>query len=73
MAKKLQLSYKEIEERLKVFKNGSIRPEEVGYTLLSAFGKGDGEIKRMREGKGVIKTFTEGLLINVSSTKYNCL
>lgn len=63
MAKKLQLSYKEIEERLKVFKNGSIRPEEVGYTLLSAFGKGDGEIKRMREGKGVIKTFTEGLLI----------
>ena len=63
MAKKLQLSYKEIEERLKVFKNGSIRPEEVGYTLLSAFGKGDGEIKRMREGKGVIKTFTDGLLI----------
>lgn len=63
MAKKLQLSYKEIEERLKVFKNGNIRPEEVGYTLLSAFGKGDGEIKRMREGKGIIKTFTDGLLI----------
>ena len=47
MAKKLQLSYKEIEERLKVFKNGSIRPEESMITEDAGFDK----IHTLKEGE----------------------
>lgn len=62
MAKKLQLTYKEIEDRLRVFRDEPFRKEDIGYTLLWAFGKPEREIDRFREGKGVIKTF-DGLLI----------
>lgn len=62
MAKKIQLSYKEIEERLQSLKTGVLPADEIGYCLLSAFGKGEREIARFREGKGVISTF-DGLLI----------
>lgn len=62
MAKKIQLSYKEIEDRLRVLKEKSFAPEEIGFRLLYAFGKGEREIERMKEGKGIISTF-EGLLI----------
>lgn len=62
MAKKLQLTYKEIEDRLRVFRNEPFRKEDIGYLLLWAFGKPEREIERYKEGKGVIKTF-DGLLI----------
>lgn len=63
MAKKLQLSYKEIEERLKTLKDNPCSADEVGYRLLYAFGKTEREIERYKEGKGIIKTFSEGLLV----------
>lgn len=62
MAKKLQLGYKDIEERLKAFKKKVPSADEVGYRILYAFGKGERDIKRYKEGKGVLKTF-DGLLI----------
>lgn len=62
MAKKIQLSYKEIEDRLSSLKQESVSAEEIGYCILSAFGKGDSEIRRYKEGKGIISTF-KGLLI----------
>ena len=62
MAKKIQLSYKEIEDRLRVLKEKSFAPEEIGFRLLYAFGKGEREIERMKEGRGIITTFN-GLLI----------
>lgn len=63
MAKKTQLSYKEIEERLRQLKEHTLPADEIGYSLLYAFGKGERDIARMREGKGIIKTFEPGLLI----------
>lgn len=62
MAKKLQLGYKEIEERLQVFKSNAVFPEEIGYQILYAFGKSEREIERYKDGKGILKTF-DGLLI----------
>lgn len=63
MAKKLQLSYKEIEERLRTLKDNPCSADEVGYRLLYAFGKTERDIERYKEGKGIIKTFSEGLLV----------
>lgn len=63
MAKKIQLSYKEIEERLRRLKDNPVVAEEVGYSILYAFGKGEGDIRRYREGKGVITKFEDGLLL----------
>ena len=62
MAKKIQLGYKEIEDRLQSLKRTSLPADEVGYQLLYAFGKSERDIQRYREGKGVLKTF-DGLLI----------
>ena len=62
MAKKQQLGYKEIEERLKVIRDNQIPTEEIGYHILYSFGKGERDIARYKEGKGILKTF-EGLLI----------
>ncbi len=62
MAKKVQLSYKEIEERLRILKDNTVDKNELGHQLLYAFGKPESELKRYREGKGVIKTF-DGLLV----------
>lgn len=62
MAKKLQLSYKDIESKLEVFKNQVVPASEVGYEILKAFGKSDRDIERYKEGKGILKTF-DGLLI----------
>ena len=39
MAKKLQLGYREIEERLQVFHDGRVPASEVGERLLFSFGK----------------------------------
>ncbi|MBQ9665084.1 MAG: class I SAM-dependent DNA methyltransferase [Bacteroidaceae bacterium] len=63
MAKKLQLGYREIEERLQVFHDSRVPASEVGYRLLFSFGKSERDIARYREGKGIMKTFTDGLLI----------
>ncbi len=63
MAKKIQLSYKEIEERLRGLKDNPVVAEEVGYSILYAFGKGEGDIRRYREGKGIITKFEDGLLL----------
>ena len=62
MAKKLQLGYREIEQRLADSFSGSVNPAEVGYKLLYSFGKSERDIERYKEGKGVLKTF-DGLLI----------
>lgn len=62
MAKKNQLGYKEIEERLLLLNNKSLPANEIGYQLLYAFGKSERDIQRYKEGKGVLKTF-DGLLI----------
>lgn len=62
MAKKLQLSYKDIESHLEVFNNRNVPATEVGYEILKAFGKSARDIERYKEGKGVLKTF-DGLLI----------
>ena len=63
MAKKLQLGYREIEERLQVFHDGRVPASEVGERLLFSFGKSERDIARYREGKGTLKTFSAGLLI----------
>lgn len=62
MAKKQQLGYKEIEERLKALKETQVPANEVGYQILYSFGKGERDIARYKEGKGILKTF-DGLLI----------
>ena len=63
MAKKLQLGYREIEQRLAdSFSINGVNSAEVGYKLLYSFGKSERDIERYKEGKGVLKTF-DGLLI----------
>lgn len=62
MAKKTQLGYQEIEKRLKYFKEQKVASDEVAYRLLFCFGKSDAEIRRWKEGKGIVKSF-DGLLI----------
>ena len=62
MAKKLQLGYREIEERLYAFKSKSFFACDIGYQLLYAFGKSEREIERYKEGKGVLTSFN-GLLV----------
>lgn len=62
MAKKLNLSYQDIENSLKTLKVRGVQPSDVGYTILQAFGKSDADIRRYREGKGVLASF-EGLLV----------
>ena len=63
MAKKIQLGYREIEERLQVFHDGRVPACEVGYRLLFSFGKSERDIMRYKEGKSIMKTFSDGLLI----------
>ena len=62
MAKKLQLGYREIEQRLADSFSSRVNPAEVGYQLLYSFGKSERDIERYKEGKGVMKNF-DGLLI----------
>ena len=62
MAKKIQLGYKDIESRLAALKTREVKPADVGYEILMAFGKSEKDVSRYREGKGVLKTFN-GLLI----------
>ena len=62
MAKKLQLGYREIEQRLADSFSNGVNPAEVGYQLLYSFGKSERDIERYKEGKGILKTF-DGLLI----------
>lgn len=62
MAKKQNLSYQEIETSLEIFKEQRIPASDVGYFLLKSFGKSDADIRRYREGKGVLN-FYGGLLI----------
>ncbi len=62
MAKKIQLGYKDIESRLAALKTREVKPADVGYEILMAFGKSEKDVSRYREGKGVLRTFN-GLLI----------
>lgn len=62
MAKKQYLSYQDIEASLEIFKEQQIPACEVGFCVLKAFGKSDADIRRYREGKGVLTTYS-GLLI----------
>ena len=63
MAKKTQLGYREIEERLtEAFVESYTPADEVGYELLYSFGKSERDIERYKEGKGILKSF-DGLLI----------
>lgn len=62
MAKKIQLGYREIELRLADKFGNVCDAHEVGYALLYSFGKGERDIERYKEGKGILKNF-DGLLI----------
>ena len=62
MAKKQNLSYQDIESALTVFKEKDVVAVEVGYEILKAFGKGEADIRRYRDGKGVLARY-DGLLI----------
>lgn len=62
MAKKQNLSYQDIESALTVFKEKNVVAGEVGYEILKAFGKGEADIRRYRDGKGVLARY-DGLLI----------
>ena len=62
MAKKRQLGYREIEERLHALKTESFWACDIGYQILYAFGKSEREIERFKEGKDVLRYF-DGLLI----------
>lgn len=46
-----------------MFRNGRVPASEVGEQLLFSFGKSERDIARYREGKGILRTFTDGLLI----------
>ena len=46
MAKKQQLGYKEIESNLALWKTTTPEAAEVGYAILTAFGKSERDIKR---------------------------
>ena len=62
MAKKQNLSYQDIETSLEIFIKQSVLASDVGFTLLKAFGKSDADIRRYKEGKGVLASY-DGLLI----------
>lgn len=62
MAKKQNLSYQDIEKSLTVFRDRCVAADEVGYEILKAFGKSDADIRRYRDGKGVLARY-DGLLI----------
>lgn len=63
MAKKMQLGYREIEARLSITPVSKTEGNMgIAYWLLHSFGKGERDIERYKEGKGVLKTFN-GLLI----------
>ena len=62
MARKQNLSYRDIETALKELKTYDVPASEVGYKILKAFGKSDADIRRYREGKGILSTYN-GLLI----------
>ncbi|MBQ8867701.1 MAG: hypothetical protein IJ013_08280, partial [Bacteroidaceae bacterium] len=57
-----QLSYMEIEQRLRTFADSVVPATEVGYTLLYSFGKTEADIRRYKAGKGIVAKF-DGLLI----------
>ncbi len=56
------ISYKEIEEKLKVLKEQSVTAENVGYALLKAFGMTDTSIERVRSGKMNLAQY-DGILV----------
>lgn len=62
MAKKQKLSYQDTEAMLKVFQEREVPATEVGYEILKAFGKSEADVRRYREGKGVLSRY-DGLLI----------
>lgn len=62
MAKKQNLSYQDIEASLEVFKEQQVPASEVGFCILKAFGKSEADIRRYREGKGVLTSY-QGLIV----------
>ncbi|WP_321426283.1 DNA methyltransferase [uncultured Bacteroides sp.] len=56
------ISYKEIEKKLKVFKEQPVTTENVGYALLKAFGMTDTSIERVRSGKMNLAHY-DGILV----------
>lgn len=55
-------SYKEIEDKLKVYKEQSITTQEVGYVLLEAFGMTKTSVERVRSGKMNLAHY-DGILV----------
>lgn len=51
MAKKQQLGYKEIEERLRIIKDNHVPAEEIGYHILYSFGKGSVILPAIKKAK----------------------
>lgn len=62
MSKTQNISYQDIENALEIFKSTQLPASEVGFAILKAFGKSDTDIRRYREGKGIMTTY-KGLLI----------
>lgn len=56
------ISYKEIEEKLKVFKEKPVTAENVGYALLKAFGMTKTSVERVRSGKMNLAHY-DGILV----------
>lgn len=57
MAKKQNISYQDIGLSLEVFKLHEVSPSGMGYETLKAFGKNNADIRRYREGKGILSSF----------------
>ena len=69
MAKKIDLSYHHIEQSLRIFRDTLVAPTEVGYDLLLAFGKSEADIRRYKDGKGVLKSPYDLLHLSVGYNK----
>lgn len=63
MEEKVLLGCKEIKERLKELKSTTLFADDIGYSLLYAFGKSERDLARYKDGEGVLKTF-DGLPVN---------
>ena len=56
-------TYQQTEDLLKKFRTTVFTVEDVPYIILKAFGRHTAELNRYRNGRGIVVSYTEGLLI----------
>lgn len=56
-------TYQQTEDLLKKFRTTVFTAEDVPYIILEAFGRHTAELNRYRNGRGIVVSYTEGLLI----------